>query len=308
MISRLFIIIMFAGIISCSADKDTDLAKSNEPGAERVELSDPAQFSAEAHSSLHITPLTATARSLIKLQASADLLAEGTVTWLVNDIIDETVKGTRYTSTKLRKRDILQAMISMKDQEYYSNKIVINNTPPRIVRATISPSTLKTGDSVSASINSSDEDNDPLTFIYSWKINGLFAGEEEYLQGDIAKGDLIELEVRPFDGEAYGVIIRLSSTVENSLPVLKVGAPSLQSNQYSTTVSATDPDGDYLTYELENNPEGMTIDSDGLIIWDVPPESEGVYEFKVKVTDGSGGMVILPLSTTISLLNDAPAK
>jgi uncharacterized repeat protein (TIGR01451 family) len=52
------------------------------------------------------------------------------------------------------------------------------------------------------------------------------------------------------------------------------------------TVTATDPDGDNLTFSLENEPSGATIDANtGEFSW--TPTSKGTYSATIKVDDGS---------------------
>ena len=54
---------------------------------------------------------------------------------------------------------------------------------------------------------------------------------------------------------------------------------------YSYNVEASDPDGDSLTFSLETNPTGMTINATtGEISWN--PGSVGTYAVSVKVSDG----------------------
>ncbi len=57
---------------------------------------------------------------------------------------------------------------------------------------------------------------------------------------------------------------------------------------YSYTVTATDADGDTLSYALSNAPEGMTIGANsGQIAW--TPETPGMVEVVIEVSDGKGG-------------------
>src|SRR3989344_3579929 len=54
---------------------------------------------------------------------------------------------------------------------------------------------------------------------------------------------------------------------------------------YQYQVSASDPDGNTLSYSLTQFPGGMAISSSGLISW--TPEIEGSYDVTVSVSDGS---------------------
>lgn len=69
---------------------------------------------------------------------------------------------------------------------------------------------------------------------------------------------------------------------------------------YSYQFKATDPDNNTLTYELDNAPPGMTIDSNGnLIMNDIPVSAVGDYSVTVRVTDGEGGRSWVDLLITV---------
>ena len=71
-----------------------------------------------------------------------------------------------------------------------------------------------------------------------------------------------------------------------------------------------DPDGDSLTFELENNPEGMEIDDEGIILW-TPTEAQGPekYEFILTVRDNdseSPGITQVNITVNVEEVNTAP--
>ena len=62
-------------------------------------------------------------------------------------------------------------------------------------------------------------------------------------------------------------------------------------------VNASDLDvGDVLNYQLIYAPEGMTINSDGIITWAPTVDHVGSYDVIVQVTDGRGGVNNLTFS------------
>lgn len=81
---------------------------------------------------------------------------------------------------------------------------------------------------------------------------------------------------------------------------------------YQQTISATDPEGDDITYSLNGEPDGMSIgSSSGTISW-TPDQSESgqTYNFDVIATDSGAdenGSDTVNLSLTINLVNDAPS-
>ena len=82
---------------------------------------------------------------------------------------------------------------------------------------------------------------------------------------------------------------------------------------YQYAVIANDPDGDTLGYQLNQSPDGMTIDSDGVIDW-LPLEGQaGSYTVVVSVDDGVGGnaqqsftLIVDPRPNTAPVINSLP--
>lgn len=165
------------------------------------------------------------------------------------------------------------------------------NHPPEVVYVRLSPSLVYPGTVIRAEVEGRDMDGDFVTFYYEWKRNGeTIVGElnDELDTNGFMKGDVITLTVTPFDGKDTG-------TSRRSLPVIVANRPpeitsipsvSVTDNRYVYQVKATDPDGDSITFSLEDPPPGMTIDPQtGLIEWELPEEGDS-FEIKVMVTDG----------------------
>ncbi|MFJ5791017.1 putative Ig domain-containing protein [Lysinibacillus sp. NPDC093197] len=95
----------------------------------------------------------------------------------------------------------------------------------------------------------------------------------------------------------------------NSAPVLQaIGNKTVNENsQLTFTASATDADGDILTYSLINAPTGASINATtGVFTW-IPTEAQGpgIYTFTVRVSDG---MLLAEESITVTVneVNSAP--
>jgi RHS repeat-associated protein len=69
---------------------------------------------------------------------------------------------------------------------------------------------------------------------------------------------------------------------------------------YSYAVDATDPDGDPLLYALDAAPEGMAIDSSGLLSWTPSATQFGANNVTVRVTDGRGGIALQSFVITVA--------
>ncbi|GEM_PF-1927752 len=269
---------------------------------EKVSVPAPAVQPPPAEYAVLLGPANATRRSVISLNADRAILKDAEISWYVNDTRVESAKGTRFASEELRKGDIVRAVVVKGKKRLPSNEITIKNTPPVTLRAELSPAMPRADSTVIVNIKTRDIDGDNVTFKYKWTVNGKFAGEEEFLDGDLKRGDIITVEVTPFDGDDYGQTVRLKTEIFNSPPVFSAKQPYLDGNIYKYQVAATDPDGDKLTYALKESPEGMSIDpATGMITWNVSSENEGVYDIKVSISDNNGGEIIVPFSTRISL-------
>lgn len=77
---------------------------------------------------------------------------------------------------------------------------------------------------------------------------------------------------------------------------------------YFYRIDATDPNGDPLSYQLLEAPEGMTVDEQGLVSWVPTIAQQGSNPVRIQISDGRGG--ILNQSFEISVgnlsLNRAP--
>ena len=249
-----------------------------------------------------LIPPDATARSVISLQGNRSLINSGKVKWYVNGSGVESLNRSRFSSDALKKGDTVTAAIVVNDKELHSNEIIIKNTLPVIRRTVFSPQPLTALSTVTLNITANDADHDLVTFKYQWTVNGVFAGEESRFNQELKRGDIITVEVTPYDAEDYGKSIKLEREVFNSLPVITERSSSFGGTTYKYQIAATDPDNDKLTFTLEEGPAGMNVDqSSGIITWDAGPGKTGIYDVKVSVSDNHGGKILVPFTTVISV-------
>lgn len=77
---------------------------------------------------------------------------------------------------------------------------------------------------------------------------------------------------------------------------------------YRYAVTASDPDGDALSFSLDVAPAGMTIDAiTGLIEWTPGSTQVGTHAITVRVTDARGQSATQSFSATVVTPNQAPA-
>ena len=89
----------------------------------------------------------------------------------------------------------------------------------------------------------------------------------------------------------------------------QVGVP------YRSRVTAADPDGDILSFNLSSGPSGMTVDAEGVVAW--TPADLGSVTLRVRVSDGRGGEAeqtysvdvgSRPVRSSVTITSDPPAN
>ncbi|MFW2367061.1 MAG: putative Ig domain-containing protein [Desulforhopalus sp.] len=127
----------------------------------------------------------------------------------------------------------------------------------------------------------------------------VFYGDREPIIFTVPYGYGNGWHVFDMDGETGEItpihnLIRQSEPGRIDYPVILSGTPSRYAywgSTYKYQVIAADPDNDKLTYSLENQPTGMTINPDtGLLVWAPSGNQVGwYYNIKIKVEDGRCG-------------------
>ena len=154
------------------------------------------------------------------------------------------------------------------------------------------------------------ENRKEIIYQYEWTINGQLAGNgSDSLSGGFKRGDKIAVKITPFDGEKPGESRRLVLDVQNTIPkVSESKEPKYDGKTFTAQISASDPDGDTLSYEILNGPEGMTIDrKSGLVNWPLKDNNAGDHPVKVKISDGHGGETTYEMTVTIPKESPSPA-
>lgn len=178
------------------------------------------------------------------------------------------------------------------------------NNPPVITKAKFRLENINNRDVFKVITEGSDKDGDAITYTYEWTKNDEPAGNGDSISG-FKRGDKIAVKVTPFDGKNYGQPRILAIEIKNAIPkIIEHKEVKFDGELLSYQVKAADPDGDKLLYSLVDAPKGMTIDSSGLIKWQVKPEDYGKDTVKVKVSDGQGGEVVYTLNINAGKTGD----
>lgn len=246
-----------------------------------------------------IGPADANINSIINILPDGLTPVPNKVSWYVNDNIDEKNKSRRFVSDSLKKGDRVKAVIIRGSNELESNEIIIQNSPPSIHRATLLPERPGALTTIMSEVSADDINGDIVDLRYKWYLNGKFIDEHSYLEYEFRRGDKVALEIIPFDEETDGKGVRLETEIYNSLPVINKSRPSIEERTYTYQIAATDADGDPLDYKIDKGPEGMKINTDGLITWDLPDDLKSQYDVTVSVNDKHGGVKIIQFTASI---------
>ncbi|HEX6994426.1 MAG TPA: putative Ig domain-containing protein [Gammaproteobacteria bacterium] len=158
--------------------------------------------------------------------------------------------------------------------------------------------------------SASDADGDPLTFSIanrpSWAsfdtATGRLSGRPD--ADDVGFSRLIVISVS--DGKATAALpgFRIRVDAANTPPTIS-GSPATevaQGQTYSFTPSATDADGDALTFAIQNRPSWATFDSaTGRLSGRPGTGTAGRYEnIVISVTDGTATASLTPFTITVT--------
>ncbi|MEK6922165.1 MAG: Ig domain-containing protein, partial [Nanoarchaeota archaeon] len=130
---------------------------------------------------------------------------------------------------------------------------------------------------------------DELPFDVSYSNNGCtmsFTVTDEFMVGENYN---LDVEVEDSYGEDEASLeLTIAESSTNTAPVIETTSLSSATvnTAYSATVSATDVDGDDLTYSILNGPSWLSINSSGRLSG--TPTSSGTSTVEVKVSDPDG--------------------
>ncbi|HIF9307535.1 TPA: Ig-like domain-containing protein, partial [Photobacterium damselae] len=168
---------------------------------------------------------------------------------------------------------------------------------------------------VTGQLTATDVDGDNLTFKPgSDPTNGSVTvnpdGSWEYVPNPDFNGeDSFTVVVDDGNGGTDTITVTVNVTPVNDAPVGEdVSAETQEETAVTGQLTATDADGDNLTFKPGTNPENgsVTINSDGS--WEYVPNTDfnGEDSFTVVVDDGNGGTDTITVTVNVTPVNDAP--
>jgi hypothetical protein len=157
------------------------------------------------------------------------------------------------------------------------------------------PQQILAGDPIHVEFGVRDLDNDEVQSRFRWWKNQDMIAETEkpvLETSGFIRGDSIRVAIIPRDGMGVGKeFLSAPVIVENSVPHFTSNpAPTVEDGVYRYQVSAVDPDGDQIIFELGHTHPGMSVNKmTGQLHWSIPSGLTGSHRIKIIAKDDQGG-------------------
>jgi hypothetical protein len=230
--------------------------------------------------------------------------------WTVDDqALENTTQQITLDGDRASKGDILEVSVVASDgvdEVEQSTSTWLENAAPTLVSVEMLPGgEVFSGVPVTLRPEARDPDGDAVTFRYEWRVNGRRVRQDGPVLETARhrRGDTVQATVVASDGDAESEPYEMPPlTLANSPPqVVSKPAESSPDGAFRYRVEAEDADGDRnLQFELENAPEGMTIDSGGSIVWVPGTDQVGTHTVSVIVDDLQGGRTRHTFEVTVA--------
>ena len=213
--------------------------------------------------------------------------------WVVNGETLQDREGNSLCKAGLKRDDLVE--VGIVGTEIFT-VVTIGNTPPRILDVSVDVAAAQRRVGMSIQPKTADADGDTVELRYQWYVNGeedLFSIGETLAPDRYSKGDSLQVKITPFDGYDEGYTFESAPfVVPNAPPMISSKPPeAFETLEYLYPVQAVDPDGDKLSYRMEQGPESMSIDETGKVSWNLTGVKPGEYPIKITVEDSDGGKV-----------------
>ncbi len=301
---RVIVIAMLLSLaLGCS--KKAPEAPANAPAAAGNSAAAPAQAAPAAQAGLSIAPDKPFVTTVITPSATGFDLSKASIAWSVNGKPVPTFdpKGFDPSRDGAKKGDTVTAAATVDSKEYQSNAVVILDSAPQIVKLMLLPEGANTDADIWVDAEATDADGDPVTFEYEWVMDGKVVSSTKGLPREANKtGTEFVVTVTPSDGELKGQSVSLRRSILNFPPRIEAKYDyEFDGRVLTYQIRATDPDGDKITYGVQDPQPGMSVDAGtGALRWDVP---EGLTNTTVPIvvtaSDGRGGTATMQLSFTL---------
>jgi hypothetical protein len=149
-----------------------------------------------------------------------------------------------------------------------SDSVTITNTAPEVTEVTLSPSTVYTNDTITASVSTDDAEGDSVSVRYEWYVDGTLVSEtSSSLDGasDFDKNEEVYVVVTPDDGTEEGSALSSDSIIVSNSPPT---APEISITEVESDCMSIDFDGSDDIVEI--GPLGLSSQwtAEGWVSWD----------------------------------------
>jgi hypothetical protein len=250
-------------VIACAATA-TDAASGTATGSASVTLGNRAPTLTASLSPASPTRSATLTCSGAATDADADTVALS-FAWSVDGSSVSATSTASASSTlggAFGAGDVVRCTVSAADGEGGTASdtvsVTIGNTAPTLGAVSLSPTTARTNDTLTASASASDADGDSVSLTYDWYVDGarVLSGTSPSLSGAayFDRGDVVYVSVAASDGTTATSASSASVTIANTAP----GAPTLEilpsdavagDDLYCDVVTeSVDADGDAVDY------------------------------------------------------------
>ncbi|MCP3677362.1 MAG: hypothetical protein GY721_07175 [Deltaproteobacteria bacterium] len=254
--------------------------------------------------SVEIIPQEPTVGEDLQILYSGDV-GEVASQWMRNDKPIAGATAPRLGTGHFEKGDTISVVV-IADGVEKSSSVLIGNTPPSVDGITLTPEVIYRGVDITVEAAGSDPDGDEIGYEYQWFIDGEedIAISSPVLGGEkFGRGTEVAVRVTPYDEDDMGEPFDMDPIEIPNGPPLFISTPpeGFKERTYTYQIDAVDPDGDSLEFSLSSAPEGMEIDEQGVIQWDIGDNDVGSHEVEVVISDDQGGKGYQRYSITITL-------
>ncbi|HMV65728.1 MAG TPA: MopE-related protein, partial [Myxococcota bacterium] len=277
--------------------------------------------------SCHISP--ASPRSSQDLTASASGTdTEGdpitwTYAWYVNGALDGTVTGSTYAASRTDRGDVIHVVCRPYDGFAYgatatSSDVTVANGLPTATQCTLTPIGPTSTVDLSVTAAGSDPDGDPVTFTYTWRVNGAPDASvtgTTYPASRTDRGEAISVTCVPNDGVENGSgLTSAAQTILNAPPTftnvtLQPLAPadiSEAAPPQCVVNGVTDPDGDTVSRSYTWLVNGVVVAGQTGSALSASSFARGdTVQCTATLSDGHGGGAG-PASSDVRTVGNAP--
>lgn len=225
--------------------------------------------------------------------------------WYVNGSVVTTT--STLLSNRFQKGDSIYVVVTPWDGSDYGTPVTSSiataaNTPPTVTAIALSPSSVYTNDTLTASVTATDLDGDTITYSYDWYVDGFPRGSTSASLSGVNyfdKGQSIYVVVTPNDGTNNGATETSSTlTVLNSAPTTPVveitPTSAAEGDDLTCTVitNSTDVDGDIATYSFAWDVDGVayttaTDASNSSVVSGIDVAANETWTCEVEASDGT---------------------